>query len=66
MATYQISKEVTSLSHPQLVLVAESRYEVDVGLYPRRVCLQANVDEAGQEVVCAGRRLVRKLQQNQK
>ena len=49
--SYKVGEEVSGLSHAQLVLVAEPGDEVDVGLDARRVGLQADIDEAGEELV---------------
>ena len=39
ITTYKVGEEVSGLAHPELVLVAEPRDEVDVGLDPRWVGL---------------------------
>ena len=60
--TYQVGEEVSRFAHSEFVLVAEPGDEVDVGLDPGRVGLQADVDQTGQKVVCGGRGLVGQLQ----
>ena len=49
--TYQVGKEVSGFAHSEFVLVAEPGDEVDVGLDPGRIGLQANVNQAWQKVV---------------
>ena len=50
--SHQISKEVSSFPHPQFIFIAKSRNKVDIWLDPGWVGLEADVDEAGKEVVC--------------
>lgn len=53
--SHQVSEVVSILSGHQPAGVAEASDVLDVGLKPRRVCLQYNVNECRQEVVSRGR-----------
>ena len=60
--SYEIGEVVSSLPHPEPLLVPEPGDEVDVGLHPGRVGLEADVDEAGQELVSGGGRVAGDLE----
>lgn len=49
--SHQISEIVAVLAGHEPAWVAEASNVLNVGLQPRRVCFQHNVDEGGKEVI---------------
>lgn len=53
-SSYQVGEVVAILARHEAAGVAEAGDVLDVGLQPRRVALQDDVDEGGQEVIGGG------------